>query len=140
MGFGSAQVEEVDLDVLQRECDAVSLHLPLNAETHHYADASFLGAFAKPIHLLNTSRGPVVHTAALLDALDNGSVIGAGLDVLEFERPDLSGLDPAMDPHSLKRLLAHDRVVITPHIAGVTHEGKRKMADVLASKILHHHG
>ncbi len=137
-GFGSDHVKEVSLEVLQRACDVVSLHLPLTAETQHYANAAFLAGFAKPIHLLNTSRGPVVHTAALLDALDKGTVIGAGLDVLEFERPDLSGLDPTMDPHTLKRLLAHDRVLLTPHIAGVTHEGKRKMAEVLASKILAH--
>ena len=137
-GFGSDHVKEVSLEVLQRACDVVSLHLPLTAETQHYANAAFLAGFAKPIHLLNTSRGPVVHTAALLDALDKGRVIGAGLDVLEFERPDLSGLDPTMDPHTLKRLLAHDRVLLTPHIAGVTHEGKRKMAEVLASKILAH--
>ena len=137
-GFGSDHVKEVSLEVLQRACDVVSLHLPLTAETQHYANAAFLAGFAKPIHLLNTSRGPVVHTAALLDALDKGTVIGAGLDVLEFERPDLSGLDPTMDPHTLKRLLAHDRGLLTPHIAGVTHEGKRKMAEVLASKILAH--
>lgn len=138
-GFGTDRVKEVSLEDLQRECDVVSLHLPLNAETHHFVDAPFLAGFAKPIHLLNTSRGPIVRTAALLDALDNGTVKGAGLDVLEFERPDLSGLDPAMDPHTLKRLLAHDRVVLTPHIAGVTHEGKRKMAEVLTAKILQHH-
>lgn len=137
-GFGSDRVKEVPLEELQRASDVVSLHLPLNAETQHYANASFLAGFAKPIHLLNTSRGPVVHTAALLDALDKGAVIGAGLDVLEFERPDLSGLDPTIDPHTLKRLFAHDRVVLTPHIAGVTHEGKRKMAEVLATKILAH--
>jgi len=137
-GFGTDRVQEVSLEELQRECDVASLHLPLNTETHHYVDAAFLSGFAKPIHLLNTSRGPMVHTAALLDALDLGTVKGAGLDVLEFERPDLSGLDPAMDPHTLKRLLAHDRIVLTPHIAGVTHEGKRKMAEVLAAKILAH--
>jgi D-3-phosphoglycerate dehydrogenase / 2-oxoglutarate reductase len=138
-GFGSDRVKEVSLEELQRECDVVSLHLPLNAETHHFVDAAFLAGFAKPVHLLNTSRGPVVHTAALLDALDRGTVKGAGLDVLEFERPDLSGLDPSLEPHTLKRLLAHDRVLLTPHIAGVTHEGKLKMADVLATKILKHH-
>jgi D-3-phosphoglycerate dehydrogenase len=77
-----------------------------------------------------------VRTTALLDALDDGRVIGAGLDVLEFETPDLSRLDPSSDPATLQRLLAHDRVIITPHIAGVTHEGRVKMAQVLADKIL----
>lgn len=138
--YGTDRVKEASLELLQRECDIVSLHLPLNAETHHYVNAAFLGAFARPILLLNTSRGQVVHTAALLDALDAGTVRGAGLDVLEFERPDLSGLDPTVDPRAMKRLLQHDKVVLTPHIAGVTHEGKRKMAEVLAHKILHPHG
>jgi D-3-phosphoglycerate dehydrogenase len=138
--YGTDRVKEASLEVIQRECDIVSLHLPLNAETHHYANAAFLSGFAKPIHLLNTSRGPVVHTAALLDALDAGKVLGAGLDVLEFERPDLSGLDPTVDPRAMKRLLLHERVVLTPHVAGVTFEGKRKMAEVLARKILHPHG
>jgi D-3-phosphoglycerate dehydrogenase len=139
-GFGNVHVKEADLATLQREADVVSLHLPLNDETRHYVNPAFLIGFAKPIRLLNTSRGPIVHTAALLDALDSGRVIGAGLDVLEFERPDLSGLDPMIDPHTQKRLFGDPRVLLTPHIAGVTHEGKRKMAEVLATKILHLHG
>ena len=79
----------------------------------------------------------MVHTAALLDAIDEGRVIAAGLDVIEFERPDLSDLDHGQDQATLLRLLRHERVLITPHIAGVTHEGKFKLADVLATKILH---
>lgn len=135
-GHAPAHVQECDLPTLQRESDIVSLHLPLNTETLHYAGARFLSGFAKPIRLVNTSRGPVVHTAALLDALDSGRVLAAGLDVLEFERPDLSGLDPGTEAPVLQRLLAHDRVILTPHIAGVTHEGRFKMAAVLADKIL----
>jgi D-3-phosphoglycerate dehydrogenase len=65
-----------------------------------------------------------------------GTIIGAALDVLEYERADLDGLDPAIDPTTQRRLYAHDRVLLTPHIAGVTHEGKWKMAAVLADKIL----
>lgn len=129
-------VEECPLERLQDECDAISLHLPLTKETAHFVNAAFIARMRKPFWLINTARGSVVHTAALLDGLDSGRVIGAGLDVLEFERPDLSGLDPTREPHTLKRLLEHERVVITPHIAGVTHEGKRKMAEVLAGKTL----
>lgn len=135
-GHTQPHVEQCDLATLQRASDIVSLHLPLTGETHHYADARFLSGFARPIRLVNTSRGPVVHTAALLDALDSGHVLAAGLDVLEFERPDLSGLDPGPEAPVLERLLAHDRVILTPHIAGVTHEGRFKMAAVLADKIL----
>jgi len=136
-GFGSNHVTECDLPQLLAESDVISLHLPLNEETHHFADARFFASVGKPAWFLNTSRGPVVHTAALLDALDNGQVIAAVLDVLEFERPDLNGLDPTIEPAVQRRLLHHDRVLLTPHIAGVTHEGKRKMASILADKILH---
>ena len=134
--YAPQPVIETTLVRIQDECDAISLHLPLTEETHHFVNAAFFARMRKPFHLINTARGGIVHTAALLDAIDAGKVLGAGLDVLEFERPDLSGLDPIQDPHSLARLLAHDRVVLTPHIAGVTHEGKRKMAAVLADKIL----
>lgn len=129
-------VEVCTLDELLAEADVVSLHLPLNAETHHYANAEFFSRLKKPVWFLNTARGPLVDTAALLDALDNGKVIAAALDVLEFERADLSGLDASMAPRTLERLLADERVLLTPHIAGVTHEGKLKMATVLANKIL----
>ncbi len=137
-GFGTTEIEECILDRSLDESDVISLHLPLNTETRHFADAAFFARLKMPVWFLNTSRGGVVHTKALLDAIDDGRVIGAALDVLEFERPELDGLDPAVDRHTYDRLLKHDRVLLTPHIAGVTHEGKLKMADVLATKILHH--
>lgn len=136
-GFERAGVHECGLERVLRESDVISLHLPLTPETHHFADRGFFLRLGRPIWFLNTSRGAVVHTAALLDAIDHGRVIAAGLDVLEFERPDLSGLDPAIDPATQRRLLGHDRVLLTPHIAGVTHEGRLKMAEVLADKIIH---
>ena len=138
--YASGSVEECTLEQLQDECDVISLHLPLTTETMHFVDAAFIARLRKPFWLINTARGGVVHTAALLDGLDAGKVIGAGLDVLEFERPDLSGLDLGREPHTMKRLLGHERVVITPHIAGVTHEGKHKMAEVLAQKLIAHLG
>ncbi len=142
-GFDRAGVIECSLVRLLRESDVISLHLPLNEETEHYADKDFFLRLGRPVWFLNTSRGPVVHTEALLDAIDHGRVIAAGLDVLEFEKNDLSGLDPHLEPLIQRRLMAHERVLITPHIAGVTHEGQVKMADVLANKIINafpHHG
>jgi len=136
-GFARAGIEECSLEQVLRESDVISLHLPLNTETRYYANAAFFARLNNPTWLLNTSRGGVVHTAALLDALDTGNLIAAALDVQEFERPELDGLDPTIDPGTQERLLKHDRVLLTPHIAGVTHEGKFKMADVLAGKILH---
>lgn len=140
--YAPAYVDEVRLEQLQDESDAISLHLPLTTETRHYVNGAFIRRVKKPFRLINTARGPIVDTKAVLDGLDSARIIGAGLDVLEFERPDLSGLDPGQDPETLSRLLAHDRVVLTPHIAGVTHDGARKMAEVLANKILkdHPHG
>ncbi|MEO8591591.1 MAG: NAD(P)-dependent oxidoreductase [Flavobacteriales bacterium] len=135
-GFEKAGVRECSLDELLRESDVISLHLPLNAGTHHFADAAFFNRLKNPVWFLNTARGAVVHTKALLDALDAGRVIAAGLDVLEFERADLSGLDPDMEPETQRRLFDHPRVLITPHIAGVTHEGRYKLASVLADKII----
>lgn len=136
-GFGRAGIEECDLEHVLRESDVISLHLPLNADTLHYADAAFFSRMRKPIWFLNTSRGPIARTTDVLDALDQGRVIAAALDVLEYEQADLSGLEIPTDRSTYDRLIRHDRVLLTPHIAGVTHEGKYKMADVLASKILH---
>jgi len=137
-GFGGNGVEEVSLEELLTWSDVISLHLPKTEETKHYADEAFFAKLQKPIWLLNTSRGAVLHTKALLDAIDRGRVHAAALDVLEFERPELDGLDASIDHHSYLRMMQHDRVLLTPHIAGVTHEGKYKMADVLATKILDH--
>jgi len=135
-GFEAGHVREASLEQVMGHSDAISLHLPLNIETQHFGDRAFFDGLKKPIWLLNSSRGPIVHTKALLDALDRDQVRGAALDVLEYELPDLSGLDTDRDTSTLKRLLNDDRVLLSPHIAGVTHEGKFKMANVLADKIL----
>ena len=135
-GFEAGHVREASLEQVLGHCDVISLHLPLNDTTRHYANDEFFRALKKPIWFLNSSRGPVVHTKALLDALDRGQVRGAALDVLEYETSDLSGLDRENDPATLSRLMNDDRVLLSPHIAGVTHEGKFKMANVLADKIL----
>jgi len=136
-GFERAGVTEAGLERVLRESDVISLHLPLTPETHHFADRDFFLRLGRPVWFINSSRGAVVHTAALLDAIDHGRVIAAALDVLEFERADLSGLDPTIDPATQRRLFGNERVLLTPHIAGVTHEGKLKMAEVLADKIIH---
>lgn len=137
-GFASPHVVEAELNELLVASDVISLHLPLTTETRHYANADFFQRLGRPVWFINSSRGPIVDTRALLDALDTGRVRGAALDVLEYERPGLSGLDPTADPATLDRLLEHPDVVLSPHIAGVTHQGREKMASVLADKILQH--
>lgn len=131
-------VREVELDDLFAHADVVSMHLPLTAETEHYADAAFFQRFAKPVRFINTARGPITDTGALLDAIDAGRVLGACLDVLEFEERSLLGLRPDAPKELLHRLYACDRVVLSPHVAGITHESYYKMANILADKILAH--
>jgi D-3-phosphoglycerate dehydrogenase len=134
--FSQGAVKEVDLKTLQAQADIVSLHLPQNEETLHFADSSFFAAFAKPIWFINTARGKNVKTTDLVEAIKNGRVTGAALDVLEFEKASLEGLD--MDEaQALTDLLNMEQVIITPHVAGWTTESYFNLSDVLADKILH---
>ncbi|MDA0940903.1 MAG: NAD(P)-dependent oxidoreductase [Bacteroidetes bacterium] len=122
-----------------READVVTLHLPWTEETKGLVDDAWLNGFEKPVILLNTARGPIVQTTALLRALDDGRVTDACLDVLEFEGRSLEGLDGLSDPdarEAFERLLAHPRVLLSPHVAGWTVESYVKLSTVLADKIL----
>lgn len=131
-GYAPDYVREVTLEELQACADVVSLHVPLTDETHYMADKVFFHAFAKDFFLLNTSRGAVVNTADLVAALQEGKVLGAGLDVLEYEDMRKDGVDLADRCAELFR----QRVVLTPHVAGWTVESKERLARVLAEKII----
>jgi D-3-phosphoglycerate dehydrogenase len=95
---------------------------------------SWLSSFKKPIWLINTARGKCLNTLDLLDAIDAGKVLGAGLDVLEFESLSFENLDAS--PELITRLRQHPKLLLTPHIAGWTHESNIKLADVLYTKIM----
>lgn len=127
-------LERVSLETLQREADVVSFHVPLTAETRHYLDANFIAAMARPFYLINTARGAVVDTAALVSALESGKVLGAALDVLEYENMQADGLGDV--PESVQYLMQSPRTVLTPHVAGWTVESKYKLAAVLADKMI----
>jgi D-3-phosphoglycerate dehydrogenase len=131
---GDYGVEECSLEAIQQRADVVSLHVPLTAETRGMVNARWLAEFAQPFFLLNTSRGEVVNTEAVLDALDSGQLAGAALDVLEFEKRSLEGL--AERPAALQRLLDHPLTVLSPHVAGWSVESYFKLSNVLADKIL----
>jgi D-3-phosphoglycerate dehydrogenase len=120
-----AGLREVSLDELLGAADAVSLHLPLSEATHHLLDARALGRMKPTAYLVNTSRGPLVDQAALRDALDAGRLAGAALDVLETEPPD------AGDP-----LLAHPRVVLTPHAAWYSEESYEALKTEAAQEVV----
>ncbi|MFZ4428316.1 MAG: NAD(P)-dependent oxidoreductase [Saprospiraceae bacterium] len=134
-GYGDAFAEAVDLQVLQRESDVLSMHIPYTPENHYFVNADFLAAFAKPIFLVNTARGTVLDTAALVGAMERGQVIGAALDVIEYEELSFESLKPLELPAPFQYLLRSDRTVLTPHIAGWSLESNKGHARTLAAKI-----
>ncbi len=131
-GYAPQYVEEVTLDELKQCADVVSFHVPLTSETNHYLDRDFIASMYNPFFLVNTSRGAVVDTEALIAGLENGKVRGAALDVLEYEDMTKDGID--LSP--LISRLSSQNVVFTPHVAGWTVESKYKLAAVLADKII----
>ncbi len=126
--------KRVSLETLQDEADVVSFHVPLTDETRHYLDAAFIGRMTKPFYLVNTSRGAVVDTEALASGLESGHVLGAALDVLEYENMQADSLSQM--PPVMRRLMESPRTVLTPHVAGWTVESKYKLALFLADKMI----
>lgn len=136
-GFGRQPwVESVSIEQLQQEADIVSLHVPLTEETHYLVNGAFLRHFSKPIYLINTSRGAVVNTDHLAKAMTDGQVIGAGLDVMEYEEMAKDGIGDCNRTAALQYLWDSDRTVLTPHVAGWTVESKKRLAETLADKII----
>lgn len=131
-GYGNDFVTETDMETIFREADVVSLHLPLTEETRHLGNTAFFSSFAKPVCLMNTSRGKVVSTADLVAALESGKVAGACLDVLENEKLETFN---ATEKEQFQYLLQNDRVILTPHIAGYSHEASIKMAQIVLKKL-----
>jgi D-3-phosphoglycerate dehydrogenase / 2-oxoglutarate reductase len=127
-------VEESDMETLFRETDILSLHVPLTDETDYLVNADYLDCFVKPIRLINTSRGRVVKTTDLVQKMKEGKVLGAALDVIEYEKKTLENLEST--PGDFQYLAESDKVILTPHIAGWSHESAVKLAKVLVDKIL----
>lgn len=138
--YGDAFARAVDLGTLQQEADIVSVHIPYSKENHHFINGALLDSFAKPIYLINTARGLVLHTADLVDRLENGRVLGAGLDVLEYEEGSFDALGMEEWPAPFVYLTQSEQVVLSPHIAGWSFESKRKHGEVLADKIIRQFG
>jgi D-3-phosphoglycerate dehydrogenase len=134
--FDDEFVKEVSLEELYANADIVSLHLPLTPETRYYANDAFFDRFKKPIIFINTARGKNTETAALVNAMKSGRVKGACLDVIEYEKMSLEGLENTKDAEAMRYLVSSPHVVLSPHVAGWTHESYYKLSDVLAEKIL----
>lgn len=133
--YSDEYVIETGMGSIFEEADVVSLHVPLTEETYHMVNDEFFQRLHNPIYLINTSRGQVVDTAALVRALESGKVLGACLDVLEYEGSSFEHLLEDETPEPLQYLLDSPKVILTPHIAGWTHESHMKLSQVLAEKI-----
>jgi D-3-phosphoglycerate dehydrogenase len=125
-------VEECSLEALLEKSDMVSLHLPLTPETKHFANARFFDQCKSGVVVINTSRGTCVHTTDLVEALENGKVGGACLDVFENEKPQTYTVE---EQALYDRLYQRENVVLSPHIAGWTHESKYLLGHILLDKI-----
>lgn len=128
----SEKAIESNMQTIFNEADILSLHIPLTDETHHLVNDEFIQRFKKPFYLINTSRGQCVKTVDLLDAMQDGKVLGACLDVLEDEKTSFEKLENSVD---FQRLIQSKKVILSPHVAGWTKESKLKLAQVLLEKI-----
>lgn len=132
LDYGDAYAQQASLEQLQAEADIVCFHIPLNKENRHMVDEAYLAAFAKPIYLVNMARGEIMRLQVLQQALEQGKVLGAALDVLENEKLDT--LTPEQE-QAFEALAATDRVIFMPHVGGWSFESYRRISEVLAEKI-----
>ena len=131
-GFGGNFIKEANLEQVCKYADVISFHVPLTDETFHMADAAFFNLLERRPYFLNSSRGSVVRLEELVNALKENKIGGAGLDVLENEN---LGTYPAKEKELLDWLLEQPNVIVTPHIAGYSHESFYKMAKILLEKL-----
>lgn len=135
---GDANAKQVDLKTFQEKVDVVSLHTPQTPLTLGMINSEFINAFQKPIWLLNTARGKSVVTNDLVTALKSGKILGAGLDVLEYEKTSFEDLFTSDIPEAFQYLIKAQNVLLTPHVAGWTVESKEKLAQTIVDKIQSH--
>jgi D-3-phosphoglycerate dehydrogenase len=128
--FSDQYASQVSMEEIVKHADVVSFHIPLTAETNGLVNDEYLFHFKKPIFLLNTSRGKVVRTQAVLNAIKQGRILGAGLDVLEVEK------FPALAEQAwFEELRLSNKVILTPHVAGWTFDSYRRISEVMADKL-----
>ncbi|MFD2698254.1 2-hydroxyacid dehydrogenase [Mesonia sediminis] len=137
-GLSDDFAAEVSLEELQSKAQVLSLHTPLTASTKNMVDAAFIQKFQNPFWLINTARGKSVVTEDLVEALKSGKILGAGLDVLEYEKSSFENFfnEEEQLPEAFQYLIRADQVLLSPHIAGWTLESKLKLAQVIANKII----
>mgnify|MGYP003635022553 CR=1 FL=1 len=128
--------KQVSLEEIQDKSDILSLHTPETALTLQMVNTNFINAFKKPFWLINTARGKSVVTADLVNALKSGKILGAGLDVLEYEKSSFENLftDNSL-PEAFNYLIKSENVLLSPHVAGWTLESNQKLAQTIVDKI-----
>ena len=135
-GVGDVNARQVGILELQQRTDVLSLHVPQTSLTKNMINSSFIEAFQKPFWLLNTARGKCVNTNDLVEALKSGKILGAGLDVLEYEKSSFENLFTKGElPLAFQYLIEADNVLLTPHVAGWSQESKVKLAQTILDKI-----
>jgi D-3-phosphoglycerate dehydrogenase / 2-oxoglutarate reductase len=145
-GIADENARQVDYDEFFEKADVVSLHTPLTEKTHQMVNKEFISNFKKPFWFINTARGKSVVTADLVKALKEKKVLGAGLDVLEYEKASFESLFSnrknvsisAADaiPEALRELMFMPHTLLSPHVAGWTTESHEGLATVIADKII----
>lgn len=134
--IGDENAKQVSLQELQKRADVLSLHLPWTPETDKMVNTAFINAFEKPFWVINTSRGKNIVTADLVEAMKTKKVLGAGLDVLEYEKLSFETLfQDKNTPEAFQYLLEAKNALLTPHIAGWTFESHERLAQVIVDKI-----
>ncbi|MDO6759977.1 2-hydroxyacid dehydrogenase [Tamlana sp. 2_MG-2023] len=134
-GVGDVNAKQVDLQTFKEQVDVISLHTPQTPLTLNMIDANFINQVKKPFWLINTARGKSVVTQDLVSALKSGKILGAGLDVLEYEKASFETLFSTELPEAFKYLIEAENVLLTPHVAGWTVESKEKLAQTIVDKI-----
>jgi len=132
--YAPSFVEEVGMTRIFSESDILSLHIPLTDETRSLIDKSFIEKMANPFYFINTSRGPIAQTSAIVSGVTSGKIKGACLDVLDIEKSSFE-IDRAIDPDFLA-LTELKNVILSPHVAGWSVESYKKLSSILADKIL----
>ena len=133
---GDENCKQVSLPELQEKVDVLSLHTPQNKDSTNMVNVGFINDFKKNFWLINTARGASVVTKDLVEALKSGKILGAGLDVLEYEKASFENLFTVNNvPEAFKYLINSQNVILSPHVAGWTIESKEKLAQTIVDKI-----
>jgi len=132
---GDKNCKQVSLKEIQENADVLSLHTPQTSLTTNMINTTFINQFKKPFWLLNTARGKSVVTKDLVEALQKGKILGAGLDVLEYEKASFENLFTTEMPKAFKYLIQSENVILSPHVAGWTVESNQKLAQTIVDKI-----